>query len=200
MLRGNFIATGGTIQNDGRFIMANGRAKLHGNRQLGVLVLTNSEYPPYRTTMTSTLEVDPANSAVIRFRDSRTATWDANSFLEIRNWNGTTNGGTAFKIYVGSNAQGLTAAQLRQITFANPGGFPAGVYIARILSTGELVPKPGPSLTYAKSGNRLVLNWPNGYSLMTSTNVTGPWNFLTAVSPYTNSFSGPRRFFLIRSP
>ncbi|HTD86337.1 MAG TPA: hypothetical protein VK850_07140, partial [Candidatus Binatia bacterium] len=96
-------------------------------------------------------------------------------------------------------AQGLTPAQVRQIIFVYPEGFPSAMYPARILPTGELVPGPRPALTYTRSRTGLVFNWPQGYWLMTSTNVTGPWDFLSGTSPYTNTFTDPRRFFLIQT-
>ena len=40
----------------------------------------------------------------------------------------------------GGNNSGLTAAQVSQIRFANPPGFPPGAWAATILSTGETVP------------------------------------------------------------
>ena len=72
------------------------------------------------------------------------------------NWAGSVSGGTAGRLFFGSNASGLGTGQLSQITFS---GYAAG---AQILGTGELVPlnltaavpEPG---TYAAAVILLVL-------------------------------------------
>jgi hypothetical protein len=97
----------------------------------------------------------------------------------------------------GTNASGLTSAQVNRIRFVNPGGFPAGTYAARILNTGEVVPY-APAVSAVKSGNGLVITWPDSsYFLQGATNVFGPWtNVVNASSPYTNNFAGgPQEFF-----
>ena len=61
--------------------------------------------------------------------------WTAGKKLTVYNWTGVSgSSGTAGRIFVGTDATGLTAAQLGQITFS---GFLPG---AAILSTGEIVP------------------------------------------------------------
>ncbi|MEM6885937.1 MAG: hypothetical protein AAF571_12995, partial [Verrucomicrobiota bacterium] len=42
----------------------------------------------------------------------------------------------------GNSASGLTAAQVGQIQFLNPAGLAPGIYDAKILSSGEVVPLP----------------------------------------------------------
>jgi autotransporter-associated beta strand protein len=75
------------------------------------------------------------------FKASGGQTWDATT-ITINNWTGSQGGpSTGPRIFVGSDATGLTAAQLLKITFT---GFPAG---AKLLSTGELVPGAPPVIT-----------------------------------------------------
>lgn len=189
---GRLWLTGGELQNNEHLILSATALRVKGNWQFGVLVITNQGYTllgPESLSATTTL----------RFRDSHSAAWDPNAVLWIANWSGTTNGGTSFRIYVGSNFQGLTGAQLNRVAFLSPGGFPQTDYPARILPTGELVPGQRPSVGYSRSRNSLVLNWPPGHWLMTSTNVAGPYEYLSNTSPYTNLFTDPRCFFLIRS-
>ncbi|HTD86607.1 MAG TPA: hypothetical protein VK850_08515 [Candidatus Binatia bacterium] len=103
----------------------------------------------------------------------------------------------ATKCFIGHNQAGPTAAQLSRIRFANPGGFSPGLYSARITSTGEVVPVPR-IVRYQRNMNSLVPNRPEGYRLMTATNVAGPYSLITnAISPYTASYeSDPQRFFI----
>jgi len=91
----------------------------------------------------------------------------------------------------------ITDAQLRLITFINPGGYPPGNYRARVTSAGEIVPLEPAHITFTRSGgNALVLTWPEGYQLLTATEVTGPYTPVQgATSPYQVSFTDLRRFF-----
>jgi hypothetical protein len=72
--------------------------------------------------------------------------------LNIRNWSGSIYGGGAQQIIFGTNAAALTAQQLGGIIFQNPAGklppspFIDGLYLARILATGEIVPDTGAPL------------------------------------------------------
>jgi len=100
----------------------------------------------------------------------------------------------------GNNSSGLTPAQLRQMVFVNPAGFPAGAYPAQILDTGEVVPVQRPMLLFSRNPNGLILNWSSGFVLQGATNVQGPYSDVTnATSPYTNlGFQLPRQFFRLR--
>ncbi|HKQ40202.1 MAG TPA: hypothetical protein VJ063_19170 [Verrucomicrobiae bacterium] len=130
---------------------------------------------------------------VLHFQDSHAVSWSSPSLVVVTNW---TSGSD--QLFIGHNQAGLTAAQLSRIRFANPGGFSPGLYSARILSTGEVVPVPR-LVSYQRSANGLVLNWPQGYRLLTATNVAGPYSLITnAISPYTASYhTDPQRFFII---
>ena len=102
-------------------------------------------------------------------------------------------------IWFGTDASGLTPAQLAQISFQNPVGMPAGNYQARILSTGELAPVLQPTLQSARYGAALVLTWPSGYQLLSATNITGPYTPVSgATSPRTNLFSKAQEFFKLQ--
>ncbi len=132
-------------------------------------------------------------SATINFDSSSSIGWSNGVSLVISNWN------NSVHIFFGNNASGLTASQLAQIQFSNPGGFSPGNYGAQLLSTGELVPVLQPTLQSARYGSALVLTWPGGYQLLSATNVTGPYAPVNgATSPWTNTFSKPREFFKLQ--
>jgi polygalacturonase len=58
----------------------------------------------------------------------------------------------------------------------------------------------GPTLRIQQSGQAVVLQWDNGYTLQAATGVAGSYQDLSsASSPYTNSFTGnPYHFFRLR--
>jgi hypothetical protein len=141
----------------------------------------------------------PAAPAVVRFKESRDVAWDSAGVLVITNWNGSTNGGGAHRVLVGSTSDGLLASQLRRVIFANPDGLAPGSYAARILASGEIVPAEPVMIRFEKLSGRLTLSWNQNYQLFSATNVSGPFVLVTgASSPYTDSFSGPQRYFQIR--
>ena len=81
-----------------------------------------------------------AGASVLNFAASSGISWTTAKTLTITNWNGSITGGIAEQVFFGSSSSGLTAAQVNQVRFANPPGFPAGSYAATILSSGEVVP------------------------------------------------------------
>lgn len=96
-----------------------------------------------------------ANSAIalgtgdhsLFFANSSAVTWTEGTTLTISGWSGTAgSGGTAGKIFVGSDATGLAADQLAKINFS---GYASG---AQILSTGEVVPFLLPAAAYTWQG------------------------------------------------
>jgi len=147
-------------------------------------------------TSSSTLKLDNtstitlgANAHTLTFAASNAVSWSAGT-LTITGWTGAYNGtsGTAGKIFVGSNASGLTSGQLGQIQFFN-----GSVYSpAMILSTGEVVPSCLPPSIIGSSGSRCgpgtvslgatasagTINWyadsSGGSSLGTGTSFTTP--------------------------
>jgi autotransporter-associated beta strand protein len=71
----------------------------------------------------------------LNFANSSAESWDGAATLTITGWTGTAGAsGTAGKIFAGTDATGLTPAQLAKINFV---GYAPG---ASILSTGEVVP------------------------------------------------------------
>jgi len=94
-------------------------------------------------TLSSNSSIDLGNaSSILRFSDSSTNGWTAGSLLSLLNWNGLEEGGGTDQIYIGTNAMGVTATQLGQIQFIDPFGPGSGIYAAKILSSGEIVPVP----------------------------------------------------------
>jgi hypothetical protein len=133
--------------------------------------------------------------AQINFASSAAIAWTSGAQLAVMNWNNSGN----THVFFGADPSALSASQLKQIIFSNPGGFPSGNYPAQLLSTGELVPAPRPTLQSIRSGSGLVLSWPSGYELLSATNLTGPYTPVNgATSPWTNSFTKPREFFKIQ--
>jgi hypothetical protein len=191
---GVFYQGGGAIVNNGRLTLANGTWLAgQGTQQLGQLQLGVGS-----TTgnTNSTLSL-PAGPCVLLFADSSSLTWSNGASLTIENWHGSLQGGGQSQVAFGASSGGLTAQQLGQIYFHDPAGFPSGTYPARLLPTGEIT--PGRVLETSRSGSDFVLIWDGASHLQTSTNVTGPYSDLTgAASPYTNRFSGSRRFFRLR--
>jgi hypothetical protein len=87
-----------------------------------------------------------ASPSLVHFAESSGCTWSNTAGLLITNWSGSVYGGGAQQIIFGTNAAALTPQQLSHIQFKNPGGLPAGVYLARIVGTGEIVPDTGAPL------------------------------------------------------
>jgi hypothetical protein len=82
----------------------------------------------------------PPTNCLMRFADSSSLNWSNTGVLTIVDWNGSLAGGGTNVIGFGNSSNALTAQQLSQIQFANPVGLPAGNYLAKILSNGEVVP------------------------------------------------------------
>ncbi|MEO0795944.1 MAG: hypothetical protein AAFX93_12315 [Verrucomicrobiota bacterium] len=78
------------------------------------------------------------SNGILTFDDSSGVGWDNASTLTISNWNGQLSGGGSDQLSFG--AGGLDPNQVAQIRFFNPAGLPSGVYGARILGSGEVVP------------------------------------------------------------
>jgi hypothetical protein len=121
--------------------------------------------------------------------------------LTITNWNGSATGGGSDQLFFGNSASGLTSAQLQNIQFLNPAGFPAGTWFAKILPTGEVVPTRAPALAESLSGPSVVITWPAGnFVLQATTNLSGPFSDISVLSPFTNDTTQyPRRFFRLKA-
>jgi hypothetical protein len=133
----------------------------------------------------------PSNSSVVRFSDSHTQTWTGPLLINYSDTN------SIVHIFFGTNAQALTTAQLAQVVFIDNGTNSP----AKLLATGELVPAALPPLNYVNLGNALVISWHGGYKLVSSSNVNGPFAAVpAATSPFTNTFTEPKRFFRLTAP
>ena len=107
---------------------------------------------------------------VLSFADSHSATWTDAQILTINGWEGDYSGGpgTAGRIIIGSDVNGLTTSQLAHIRFFNGSTYiPAG-----ILSNGEVVPTPNTAPT------NLLYNTPNTFTRT------------VAIAPLTPTVSG----------
>ena len=172
----------------------------------GAIVIENSTQQFGRLTLQGDSGINLAgNLAVLRFADSHTNSWQSQlqgvtPQLTVYDWNGSTNGGGTDQLIFGASSSALTASQLAQIRFVNPGGFSSGTYPARILSTGEVVPMPVPALSWQNNGTNLVISWPGNFILQSATNVVGPYFDVTnATSPYTvDVHQFPMRCFRLR--
>ncbi len=186
---GELRLLGGALVGGPSVVLANGRLTASGARQFGPLTLGNGLF--------SQISFMPETETALQFQDSHETVWDPNSRLILLNWGGTLTGGGTHRMYVGSNAQGLTAGQLQCIVFAAPDG---GFYVSRLLPTGEIVPAPSPAPTLMHSNGQLLISWPASYGLYSSTNLNGPYYFVSSGSPFTNWLLSPQEFFVLRLP
>jgi len=190
---GIFGHVGGTISNSGSVTLADGHWEevSPGTTQLGALRLdagSNDSRISFH-----------ANNITLRFLPSAGAPWAANAKLLVEYWRGSTNGGGTHRLIFGSSNTGLSAQQVRQIRFHDPAGYLSGTYPARILSTGEVVPAPPPSLAWTRNGHSLLVQWPAGYTLQTATNISGPFTDINQASPYEiQTGTDPQRYFRLR--
>jgi fibronectin-binding autotransporter adhesin len=138
---------------DGTDLILNGGTLRTGNASAGYAESLGD------LTLNASSTIDLGSAAGLRdlvFIDSNGVGWSGGATLTVANWAGSLTGGTAGRIFFGSNASGLDEGQLSQIAFS---GYSAG---AQLLGTGELVPlnltaavpEPG---TYAAAAILLVL-------------------------------------------
>jgi hypothetical protein len=200
---------GDTIQLGGNLV-AGGSITLAGPVSLGSDSLLSAENVSLQNGVTGnghTLTVtgfatlsggtlDMANSHFV-FQNSFEIGTD---ILYLKDWNGAVAGGGASQLFAGNSASGLSPAQLAKVRFVNPTVFPTEVRRGTILSTGEVVPAPRPTLQFVRSGSNLILNWNDPSVLQSASNVTGPYlDISSASSPYTNTIEAvPSLFFRLR--
>jgi hypothetical protein len=135
---------------------------------------------------------NPTNATVLQFNDSHTLMWTG--LLQVTRWGAH----LGDHLYFGTNAQGLSAAQVSAVQFIRDDG---NTNSAKLLATGELVPAVPPPIIWTNSGQGLVLSWPGGYQLTTSTNIDGPYAPVPGViNGYTNSFTERQRYFRLQLP
>jgi len=195
-----FEHTGGSLSNSA-ILYLTGTLKTSGLRQeFGAITLDHRPgsggvaYPVMATN-------DLGDGACIQqFADSHAAIWNSQAILHILRWSGSASGNGRDQIRFGNSQLGLTTRQLGQIRFVNPEGWPVDSYHARILSTGEVVPTTSPTMRFDRDGTHLVIDWPQGFTLQTGTNIRGPFYDLTnATRPLTNGIGlDPERYFRLR--
>jgi hypothetical protein len=184
-----FVHTGGIVQNNPFITLAGGSwLASTGTTQLGPLNLGTAG-----VFSNSIIKLD-VNSAML-FANSAAQPWPANARLTILNWRGSINGNGNNRVSFGPG--GLTQSQVALAQFQDPIGVGGGLYPARLLSNGELVPDR--ALISHMDNKALILEWPSGSTLQSATNVTGPYVDMSgAHSPYTNNLIAPRLFFRLR--
>jgi hypothetical protein len=166
-----------------------------------VIQISNAVEQLGRFVLAGSAAIDLAGSASrLSFANSSGEIWAGGATLVVSNWNGNASGGGAEQLKFGTDQSGLTAAQLNRILFEI--GNPQNLYSAKILSTGEVVPDHvvGAVVAFSGQGKNVVLSWPQGFLLQTSTNVSGPYSDLfNATPPFTNDTTpDPQRFFRLR--
>jgi hypothetical protein len=184
-----FLHNGGTIGIPGLLTLENGTwdEQTVGGEQFGALQLAGS---------TSTLFLPANGDCIFHFADSSNVFWTNQAVLVIERWNGSPLGNGRQQIAFGNSAGGLTAQQLAQIYFHNPTDLATGLYPARMLATGEIVPD---ALFGYHSGTQLALYWGPGWTLQTTTNLAGQFlDMAGAASPCTIQLTEPQRFFRLR--
>jgi len=208
LIYGTYAFTGGTLEAGnidmgGDWIIGDGTTNRISNpgffRLSHMLQMSNAVEQLGRFILASNATIDLAGtSSRLSFANSGTETWAAGAALVITDWNGNPSGGGAERLTFGSDASGLTTAQLSQIQFL----VSTNVYGAKILDTGEVVPNlaNGPNVGFSQQGNNLVLTWPAGWTLQSATNIWGPYfDIPSATSPFTNdTTSSPQEFFRLR--
>ena len=185
-----FQHTSGTITHSGLLTLSQGEWRAAATAQsVGPLQLTVGS-----SNNNSTITF-PAGTSTLRLANSSAQLWDSSAILYINNWHGSISGGGATQLYFGSNSSGLTPAQLAQIRFSLSGG----LYQAKILTTGEVVPAGTATLDFTRNGSTLTLTWPSGWVLRSATDVTGPYNDVSgATSPWPVAMTSPQQFFRLR--
>ena len=98
-----------------------------------------------------------SGASVLNFAASSGMTWTGGAILTLSNWSGSVSGGGLGRVVFGSISSALTAAQVSQIRFANPPGFPTGSFAATILSTGEVVPLTASPVITTEPTNRFAV-------------------------------------------
>ena len=102
-----------------------GRIRTQGhNETLGPLIVQSFGY----------IDLGDGSSS-LSFADSSKSNWDLSKTLTIQNW---TSGKDVVRF--GKSASALSSDQLARIGFADPSGRPAGLYAAKLLVDGSLVP------------------------------------------------------------
>ncbi|WP_309383474.1 beta strand repeat-containing protein [Cerasicoccus frondis] len=160
---GTILINGGTLLNATSNQIENNTAMVFGDNLTGSTTPTWNVNDSDEVLGTLTLDAssqvnlnlgsDAGDGSIVKFADSSEVAWNSSGSLIIEGWNGEFDGGGLDQVYIGADLYGATTAQVGQIFFKNPAGLSAGIYAARILPTGEVVPYPVPEPgTYAMGG------------------------------------------------
>jgi autotransporter-associated beta strand protein len=144
--------TAGTLQLGAANVLATGNVSLNGGTlRTGAAAGFNETVGTLNLAANSSINLG-TGAHTLTFANSSAVSWVGTS-LVVNGWTGTAGAsGTAGRIFVGSDATGLTAGQLATITFNGYAG------TAMILSTGEIVPAPGVA-TYAWLATGASADW-----------------------------------------
>lgn len=136
--------------------------------------VTSASLGTLNMTASSTITLGAAVGHSLRFAASNGVSWTSPSTLIVTGWTGGYNStsGTAGKLYVGTDATGLTSTQLAQILFFNGTNY----YSATILSDGEIVPKANIAMFWNGAGT-----WSNANT----------WSFVSG-GPYNQTWVSGR--------
>jgi len=195
------------IKQSGTLTLANANFYSGTNSvQLGALCLANDG-----NTNSTLYLVSPAS--IVNFADSSSVTWSNEPMLIVEGWSGSLFGGGAQQIVFGNNSNALTSTQLAHIQFHNPAALTNGIYPARILSNGEIVPSTGGALVASMAlqsqpgGMQVTLQGEAGrtYTIETSTDLVhwAPWTNVvnsTGTMTVTDAAAAnyPARFYRAR--
>ena len=114
----------------------------------------------------------------------------------LSRFEGSFSGGGRHQLRFGDDDRGLRETEVGQIWFEKPTGFP-GIYPARILSDGEVVPLP--RIIAERQIADIILRGPPGFILQTSTNISGPFEDVAeSLNAASLRPSEPARFFRLK--
>lgn len=201
----SFTCGGGTVLQSGTLTMSS--ASLYAgssSMQFGRLCLSSGGN-------TNSTIVMPAGASVLRFADSSSVMWSNEPMLMVQGWSGSPFGCGQQQIIFGNSASALTAGQLGKIQFQNPAGLAAGIYSAKILANGEIVPNSGAALpvnmalAQQPGGMQVTLEGEAGrsYSVEVSTDLVHwvPWTNVVNTNGtmcITDTDKCPARFYRAR--
>lgn len=223
-----YLLQSGTIANFTRLLVKKGRVQLDNGFAMGKNLRLGDDGPATVAVADgagasmsgvilpgdATFEMGTAggSAANLTFANSSGQAWTAGKTLTIVNWNGNAAGGGPDQIFFGTDATGLTAAQLAQIKWTAPNGG-SDVTGASILASGEIVPYVAPVTEITSPAivnGEFVFSVAPGSPAQTSviqmaTNLTPPvyWENVvtnTGTFNFTNSIALPESYFRVLVP
>jgi hypothetical protein len=174
--------------------------------------------PGFSSTTTTDFAVDPTDTLIYLTVGSTVQKWQFDGTAWANSYN-LVNGLTEQARYLTVDFSGaspvlyLTTAEAgngvnRLMVFVDTGSSASAVTLAtsgpnqlfKGIRFGPIFTLPRPGLSFTREGGDLILSWSGPFTLMSSTNVLGPYlDVLTASSPYTNSTtSQTAQFFGLR--